>query len=81
MMKKFFRYCAAAMCLVCAVACSDETQSVVLPAQPEVVLPEGAIEGELLIKFDSQMESVLDEAFKARAMRGVETRSGIPSTD
>lgn len=81
MMKKFLKYCAVALCLVCAVACSDETERVVLPVEPEVVLPDGAIEGELLIKFDSQMESILDEAFKARAMRGVETRSGIPSTD
>ena len=81
MMKKFLKYCAVALCLVCAVACSDETESVALPVEPEVVLPDGAIEGELLIKFDSQMEGILDEAFKARAMRGVETRSGIPSTD
>lgn len=81
MMKQFFRYCAAALCIVCTVACSDESESVVLSAEPEVVLPDGAIDGELLIKFDSQMESILDEALKARAMRGVETRSGIPSTD
>lgn len=81
MMKQFFRYCAATLCLVCAVACSDETEGVVLPADPEVILPDGAIEGELLIKFDPQMESVLDEAFKVRAMRGAGTRSGIPSTD
>lgn len=81
MMKQFFRYCAVALCIVCAAACSDETDSAVFPDQPEVILPDGAIDGELLIKFDSRMEEILDEAFKVRAMRGVETRSGIPSTD
>lgn len=81
MMKHYFKYLAAALCVMCAVACSDEAENVVLPEQPEVVLPEDIVDGELLIKFSPEMDTILDEAFKARAMRGVETRSGIPSTD
>ncbi len=81
MMKRFFTYCAVALCILCAVSCSDEADSPAAPSQPEAVLPDDVIEGELLIKFSPEMESILDEAFKARAMRGVATRSGIPSTD
>lgn len=80
-MKKFFTYCVAALCIACAVSCSDEADSAASSTRPEAVLPDDAIEGELLIKFSPQMEGILDEAFKARAMRGVATRSGIPSTD
>lgn len=37
-----------------------------------------AVEGELLVKFAPEMESILDNHFATRAMA---TRSGIPSTD
>ena len=39
-----------------------------------------AVEGELLVKFVPEMESILDAHFATRA-GGVATRSGIPSTD
>ena len=43
-----------------------------------VIATEGAVEGELLVKFAPEMENILDTHF---ATRTVATRSGIPSTD
>ena len=51
-----------------------------IPATPDIVIPEGAAEGELLIKFVPEMTEILDRTMKTRAA-GASTRSGIPSTD
>ena len=64
-------------------ACSDREltdSSPVIPGVPGAVIPEGASDGELLIKFVPEMTPILDQAFHTRAM-GASTRSGIPSTD
>lgn len=64
-------------------ACSDREltdSSPVTPGVPGAVIPEGASDGELLIKFVPEMTPILDQAFHTRAM-GASTRSGIPSTD
>ena len=45
------------------------------------IITDGAVEGELLIKFAPQMESILDTHFATRAVGGIATRSGIPSTE
>ncbi len=42
------------------------------------IVTEGAVEGELLVKFAPELENILDSHFATRA---VATRSGIPSTD
>ena len=44
-----------------------------------VVIPDEAIEGELIIKFKPEMEAILDQTMTRSA--GEATRSGIPSTD
>ena len=45
----------------------------------EVVIPEGANQGEVIIKFKPEMESILDQTLTRSG--GEATRSGIPSTD
>ena len=45
----------------------------------EVVIPKGANQGEVIIKFKPEMESILDQTLTRSG--GEATRSGIPSTD
>lgn len=78
-MKKIFIYAVAMLFVV--TACSDETISDVPELSTEVALPDEAIDGELLIKFSSELSDILDTAFPTRAAYGFATRSGIPSTD
>ena len=61
-------------------ACTDEVleQNLVVKEDVDIQLPVDAKEGELLIKFDSEMTNLLDETFKSRS---VSSRSGIPTTD
>ena len=75
-MKKIFAYILFA---IVAVSCNDNIadSGYVVETNPSVVA-EGAVEGELLVKFSPEMESILDTHFATRA---VATRSGIPSTD
>lgn len=64
-------------------ACSDNDlndDAPVVPVTPDIVIPEGAAEGELLVKFVPEMTEILDHTMKIRAV-GASTRSGIPSTD
>lgn len=64
-------------------ACSDHDlveQAPATPGTPGTTIPEGAADGELLIKFVPEMSDLLDRTFKTRAA-GAATRSGIPSTD
>ncbi len=64
-------------------ACVNEDITPATPSDdviiPNVIIPEGATEGEVIIKFKPEMESIL-EATMTRS-GGVATRSGIPSTD
>ena len=81
-MKRIYIYVITAFALL-AGACSDNNlndDAPVVPATPDIVIPEGAAEGELLIKFVPEMTEILDRTMKTRAA-GASTRSGIPSTD
>lgn len=81
-MKRIYIYAITAFALL-AGACSDNElndDAPVIPATPDIVIPEGAAEGELLIKFVPEMTEILDRTMKTRAA-GASTRSGIPSTD
>lgn len=50
-----------------------------VPATPLVAVPEDATEGEVIIKFSSEMEDILDQTLTRSGAEA--TRSGIPSTD
>lgn len=81
-MKKIYIYVVTAFALL-AGACSDSDLGDGAPGKPvtpDVVIPDGAAEGELLIKFVPEMTEILDRTMKTRAA-GASTRSGIPSTD
>ena len=65
-------------------ACNDA--DVIVPGGVEVehtdaFIPEGAEEGELLIKFVPEMTDILDQIAEEAASGQAMTRSGIPSTD
>ena len=65
-------------------ACNDVefiVQNDVVAESEEIFIPEGAEEGELLIKFVPEMTSILDQIAEEAAANQVMTRSGIPSTD
>lgn len=76
-MKKILIYILLA---VVAVACNDNAFDNSLTVNEVSVTPD-AVEGELLVKFDQEMEDILETHFATRAVGGVATRSGIPSTD
>ena len=62
-------------------ACYNE-ESIVIPSDnptKPTILPEGATQGEVIIKFKPEMEAILDATMTRSG--GVATRSGIPSTD
>lgn len=65
-------------------ACNDTefvVQNGAVSDQEDIFIPEGAEEGELLIKFVPEMTSILDQIAEEAASNQVMTRSGIPSTD
>lgn len=65
-------------------ACNDTefvVQNGAVSDQEDIFIPEGAEEGELLIKFVPEMSSILDQIAEEAAANKVLTRSGIPSTD
>ena len=77
------KYLYIAMALV-ATACAKDDITVITPTEGEdntatIVVPEGATEGEVIIKFRPEMEAILDETMTRSG--GTATRSGIPSTD
>ena len=77
-MRKYI-YIAAALFTA---ACVNEDIAPIAPEEvttPNIVVPEGATEGEVIIKFKPEMEAILDETMTRSG--GVATRSGIPSTD
>ena len=61
--------------------CVNENTSIPSPdtTPTTVVIPEGATAGEVIIKFSSEMEAILDQTMTRSC--GEATRSGIPSTD
>ena len=66
--------------LLTSVGCTkDDIATIDTKPNTEVVIPDEAIEGELIIKFKSEMEAILDQTMTRSA--GEATRSGIPSTD
>ena len=69
-MKRIYIYVITAFALL-AGACSDNNlndDAPVVPATPDIVIPEGAAEGELLIKFVPEMTEILDRTMKTRAV-------------
>ena len=63
-------------------ACAKEDITSTYPQEettPNIVVPEEAIEGEVIIKFSPEMEAILDATMTRSG--GFATRSGIPSTD
>ena len=78
-MKKVYIYALA--CALTAVSCQDNewVADNATPQVPEVEIPMGAADGELLIKFVPEMSDILDQTMTRAG--GVSTRSGIPSTD
>lgn len=65
-------------------ACNDTefvVQNGAVSDQEDIFIPEGAEEGELLIKFVPEITSILDQIAEEAAANKVLTRSGIPSTD
>lgn len=78
-MKKIYIYALA--CALTAISCQDNewvTDSTT-PQVPEIEIPMGAADGELLIKFVPEMSDILDQTLTRAG--GISTRSGIPSTD
>ena len=75
------RYAILCLTLLLCGACVKEMEPVApdtTPAQT-IVIPEGATEGEVIIKFSPEMEDILDQTMTRSG--GEATRSGIPSTD
>lgn len=79
-MRKIYVIIAFAL-TTCFTACTDSTLDGVGSEQkmPATEVPEGASEGELLVKFRPEVAGMLDQ-LSARS-RGVMTRSGIPAMD
>ena len=75
-MKKLLVYILFA---IVAVSCNDNSfdNSYIVEKESPAIF-DGAVDGELLVKFAPEMEGILDSHFTTRA---VATRSGIPSTD
>lgn len=78
-MKKYIIGLAGVMLL--AGCTKDEITDNVIsaPQAPSVIIAEDANVGELIIKFSTEMESILDSTMTRS--EGIATRSGIPSTD
>ena len=76
------RYLPILALLTLCVGCVNENLSTTTPNNdtvPTVVVPEGATQGEVIIKFAPEMEAILDQTMTRAG--GAATRSGIPSTD
>ena len=79
-MKKYLYYIAAVVLM--ATACVNDdvaTQGASQEQNNDVVIPDGANPGEVIIKFKPEMEAILDECMTRSGEAA--TRSGIPSTD
>ena len=66
--------------MLATVGCiKDDIQPIDTTRPTDVIVPEEAIDGELIIKFKPEMETILDQTMTRSASEA--TRSGIPSTD
>ena len=76
-MKKVYIYALA--CALTAVSCQDNdwVADNATSQVPEIEIPMGAADGELLIKFVPEMSDILDQTLTRAG--GVSTRSGIPT--
>ena len=75
------RYLLAILALAALTGCVNEPE-VVMPVvndEQAILIPDDATPGEIIIKFNPEMEDIL-ESMMTRS-NGVATRSGIPSTD
>ena len=79
-MKKHYLYAIAVALTMGACADHEVVTDAATPDTPSVVIPSDAEKGELLIKFAPEVGELLDRTM-TRAIGGVSTRSGIPSTD
>ena len=82
-MKKLFLYISLFVPLF-TVSCTDDdiaNNAANINNEKSIVVPEGAMEGELLVKFSPEMTDALDDLAVTRASGGLKTRSGISSTD
>lgn len=82
-MKKIFLYTLLFSTLF-IVSCNDSdiVEVAVTPSiDNAVTVPDGAVEGEVFIKFAPEMTEILDNLPASRAAGEFKTRSGIPSTD
>ena len=72
------------MAVFTAVSCTESEiadSSASSGSQSSVEVPEGAVAGELIIKFAPEMTEILDRLPVSRAAGSLKSRSGIPSTD
>ena len=76
-----YLYPIIAVALMSAACVNEDITSQEAPQEQsnEVVIPEGANRGEVIIKFKPEMEAILDQTMTRSG--GEATRSGIPSTD
>ena len=82
-MKKIFLY-TSLLAVLFTVSCTDNeiADAVAAPSTDNVVtVPDGAIAGEVFVKFAPEMTEILDNLPVSRAAGELKTRSGIPSTD
>ncbi len=79
-MNKYLYY-VVAVALIATACVKDDiaTQGAKNENNTEVVIPDGANPGEVIIKFKPEMEAILDQTMTRAG--GEATRSGIPSTD
>ena len=79
-MKRYLYYIATIALM--ATACVNDdiaSQGAIEEHNNEIIIPDGANPGEVIIKFKPEMETILDECMTRSG--GEMTRSGIPSTD
>ena len=81
-MKRTYIYALIVGLLVTACDDSDIIAPIGVDTQStDVFIPEGAMDGELLIKFVPEMTDILDRIAEEAAANQAMTRSGIPTTD
>ena len=81
-MKRTYIYALIVGLLVTACNDSDIIAPIGVETQStDVFIPEGAMDGELLIKFVPEMTDILDRIAEEAAANQAMTRSGIPTTD
>ena len=81
-MKRTYIYALIVGLLVTACSDSDVVTPIGVDTQStDIFIPEGAMDGELLIKFVPEMTGILDRIAEEATANQAMTRSGIPTTD